>query len=81
MGAPISQKAATTASLGGKKPLKSLIVRLLFVSKNGEEQSKKWSDCNKFDMTTSCAATYFLKVGERFSLKVATKASFGGKKL
>ena len=27
-------------------------------------------------MTTSCSATYFSKVGKRFSLKVATKASF-----
>ena len=31
-------------------------------------------------MTTSCSATYFPKVDESFSLKVATKASFGSKK-
>ena len=43
-------------------------------------RSKKWSDCNKFGMTTSCSVTYFPKVGELFLLKVATKASFGGKK-
>ena len=31
-------------------------------------------------MIISCSATYFLKVGERFSLKVATEATFRGKK-
>ena len=74
MGASISLKAAAKASLGGKKTLKIQIFRLLFSSKNGEVRSKKWSDCNKFGMITSCSATDFSKVGERFSLKVATKA-------
>ena len=80
MGGPVSLKAAAKASLGGKKTLKTMIFRLLFSSKNGEVRSKKWSDCNKFGMSTSCSVTYFPKVGEHFSLKVTTKASFRGKK-
>ena len=36
--------------------------------------------CNKFGMTISCSATYFLKVGEHFSFKVAIKTSLGSKK-
>ena len=31
-------------------------------------------------MNISCSATYFLKTGARFSLKVTTKASFRSKK-
>ena len=73
-------KSATKASLGGKKTLKAKIFRFLFSSKKGEVRSKKCRDYNKFGMSTSRLETYFPKVSERFSWKVATKASFAGKK-
>ena len=59
-----------------EKTLKTMIFRLLFLSKNGEVRSKKWSDCNKFGMSRSCSVTYFPKVGECFSLKIPTKENF-----
>ena len=54
-----------------------------YISKAKTEDcdQKNRSVCNQFDMLISCSATYFLKVGMRFSLKVATKASLTGKKL
>ena len=36
--------------------------------------------CDKFGIITPCSATYHLEVGAHVSLKLATKASFGGKK-
>ena len=80
MGASVLLKADIKTSLGGKKSLKTKIFRLLFSSKNAELRSKKWSDCTKVCMGTSCSATYSPKVGARFSLKVGTKGSFGGNK-
>ena len=49
-------------------------------AKTEECHQWKWNDCNKFGMIVSSSVTYFLKVGARFSLKIAAKASFGSKK-
>ena len=56
------------ASLRGKKTL--------FKSKIGDCDQKNWSDLKKFDIITSPSATFFLKVGVLFSLKVTIKACF-----
>ena len=40
-----------------------------------------WSVSDKFGVITPCSTTYHLEVGAPVSLKVATKASFGGKKI
>ena len=45
-----------------------------------EFDQKVWNDFHQFAIAIPCLATYFLEVGARLSLKVATKESFRGKK-
>ena len=50
--------------------------------KKGEEcDQQDWNDSDKFGFITPCSAIYHLEVGAPVSLKAATKASLGGKKL
>ena len=79
MGAPVSLKAATKSSLQGKKSSESLGFQATFLKQKRRSAIKKWSDYKKFGVNISSSVTFFLKAGARFSLKVATKASFGGK--
>ena len=79
MGAPVSLKAATKSSLQGKKSSESLGFQVTFLKQRRRSAIKKWSDYKKFGVNTSSSVTFFLKAGARVSLKVATKASFGGK--
>ena len=39
-----------------------------------------WYVLDQFGITIPCSTTYFLEVGARLSLKVATKGSLRGKK-
>ena len=41
---------------------------------------KDWNVSDKFGIIIPCSATYFMEVGARVSLKVATKISFRAKK-
>ena len=41
---------------------------------------KVWNVFNKLEITIPCSAIYFLEVGARVSLKVASKGSRKGKK-
>ena len=79
MGPPISLKAATKSSLQGKKNSESLGFQATFLKQKRRSAIKKWSDYNKFGVNISCSVIFFPKAGAYFSLKVATKASFGGK--
>ena len=45
-----------------------------------ECNQRKWSVCNWFGIIIPCSATYFLEVGARVSLKVATRVFFRCKK-
>ena len=45
-----------------------------------ECDQEDWSVSDKFGIITPCSATYYLEVHARVSLKVATKAYFGGKR-
>ena len=76
---PVSWKAATKASLRGKKTLKTQISGYFFIAKTEECDQKNWSECNKIGMSISSTTTNFLEVGARFSLKVARKGLFTGK--
>ena len=78
MGASISLKAATKSSLQGKKNSESLGFQATFLKQKQRCAIKKWSDYNKFGVNISCSVTFIPKAGASFSLKVVTKASFGG---
>ena len=73
--APTSLIVATKASLRSKKALKTF--KLL---KTEECDQENWNDFKKIGMFISSSATYFLKAGTPFSLKVTSKALFSGKK-
>ena len=45
-----------------------------------ECDQKVWNVFDRFGITIACSDTYFLEVGARVSLKVATKRSIRGKK-
>ena len=45
-----------------------------------ECDQKVWNVFDQFGITIACSDTYFLEVGARVSLKVATKRSIRGKK-
>ena len=47
---------------------------------NEECGQEDWSASDKFGIITPCSSKYHLEMGAPVSLKVATKASFGGKK-
>ena len=57
----------------------SLSFQATFLKEKRRRAIKKWSDYNKFGVNISCSVTFFPKAGACFLLKVATKASFGGK--
>ena len=80
MGAPVTMKAATKASLRSKKHWKLRFSGYFSKLKTEQCDQKNWSDCNKIDMNISSTATNFPEVGAHFSLKVANKALFRGSK-
>ena len=45
-----------------------------------ECDQKVWYIFDQYGISISCSATYFMEVGARVSLKVATKVSIRGKK-
>lgn len=45
-----------------------------------EYDQKDWVFSDKFGITIPCSVAYFMEVGARISLKVATKGSVRGKK-
>ena len=79
MGVPISLKATTKSALQGKKNSEYLGFPAAFLKQKRRSAIKKWSEYNKFGVNISCSVTFFPKAGACFLLKVATKASFGGK--
>ena len=79
MGARVSLKVATKAFFSDKKLLKLRFLNYFSETEAEEYNQEDWSVFDEFGIITPCSAPYHLKVGARFSLKVATKASFGGK--
>ena len=67
-------------SPGGKEKLWKFRFLVSFSKAKIEKCDQKvWNDFDQFGMTIPCSATYFLKLGARASLKVATKGSPKGK--
>ena len=79
VGARVSLKVATKAFFSDKKLLKLRFLNYFSETEAEEYNQEDWSVFDEFGIITPCSAPYHLKVGARFSLKVATKASFGGK--
>ena len=74
----ISLKVATKGYIRGKDFPKIYIFRLLCTE---ECNRKDVLVSDKFGIIIRCSAKYFLEVGARFILKVATKGSVRGKKI
>ena len=64
----------------GKKLLKLRFLDYFSKAKTEECDQEDWSVSDKFGIITTSSATYHLEMGAPVSLKVATKACFGGKK-
>ena len=80
--APVSLHVATTGSLRGKKKLSKFRFLGCFSEAKTEESDLKAGNVfDQFGITIPCSATYFLEVGARVSLKVASKGSIRRKKL
>ena len=73
-------KVDSKAIFSGKKTVK-IETRLISKAKMEECDQEDWSVSDIFGIITLCSATYHLVVGGPVSLNLATKASFGGKKL
>ena len=80
VGARVSLKVASRVSLRGKKLWKFRFLDCFSKGKTEECDPNVWNIFNQFGITIPCSATYFLEVGARVSLKVATKGSLRGKK-
>ena len=80
VGARVSLKVATKGSLGGKNILKIKFLGCFSKAKTQECEQKVWNIFDQLGITIRCSPTYFLKVGARVSLKVATKVCLAGKK-
>ena len=74
-------KVATKGSFRGKKSENLAFLGYFSEEKSEECSLKDWSVCNIFGIITSSSATYFLEVGARVSLKVATEVFLEIKKL
>ena len=79
VGAGISLKVATKVFFRRKKTLKIEIFRLLYKAETEECDQEDWSFSDKIGIITPCSSTYHLELGAPVSLKLTTKASFGGK--
>ena len=64
----------------GKKLLKLRFLDYFSKAKTEECDQEDWSVSDKFGIITTSSAAYYLEMGAPVSLKVATKACFGGKK-
>ena len=74
-------KVATKDFLEIKKLLNSRFLDYFSKTKTEQCDQKDWSVTDVFGIITPYSDIYHLKVCAPVSLKVATKASFGGKKL
>ena len=77
--APISLKVATNGSFRGKK-IQNFSILKAFLLKQKRWSPTKKTVSDKFDISITCSAAYFLEVGARVSLKVFAKGSFRDKK-
>ena len=73
-------QVATKGSSRGKKSENLAFLGCFSETKMEECNLTNWSVYNRFSIIKPCLAAYFLEVGERVSLKVATKVFFRGKK-
>ena len=73
-------KVATEVFLEIKKLLKFRFLDYFSKAKTEECDQEDLSVSDTFEIVTSCSATYHLEVRTPVSLKLATKASFGGKR-
>ena len=80
VGARVSLKVATKVSIRGKKLQKFRICGCFSITKTEEWDQKVCNLFYQFGISLSCSATYFLEVGARVSMKLATKGSIRGKK-
>ena len=77
--ARVSLKVATKVSVEGKKLWRFRFLDCFSRAKPEECDKKPWKGFNQLGVTIPCSDIYFLEGGPRFSLKVATKGSLGGK--
>ena len=73
-------KVTTDNSFGHKKPWKFRFWGCFSKAKTEKCDQNDWYVLDQFGITIPCSTTYFLEVGARLSLKVATKGSLRGKK-
>ena len=79
VGACVSLKVATKASIEVKKTLKIRILGCFSKVKAEKCDSEVWKFFDQFGINIPCSATFCLEVGTRIWLKVATKGSIRGK--
>ena len=82
VGARVSLKLATKWFLTGKKKLwKFSFSGCFYKAKTEEFNQKVWNIFSQFGIGKPCSTKYFLEVGARVSLKLATKGFLRCKKL
>ena len=81
VGARLSLKVATKGFITDKKIWKLRFLSYFSKGKTEECDQKVWNIFDQFDITIPCSDTYFLEVGARVLLEVATKSFIRGKKL
>ena len=79
VGARVSLKVTTKQSIRDKKDWKIGFLGYFSKAKMEECDLKSWIIFDQFGITIPCLATYFVEVGARLSLKVATKGSIRDK--